>query len=89
MNVFDMGGWSPLIRAVRYGNPDTVKILLEAKADVNTKKNNVWCPLHKATRYGKSETLMILLEAKADVNVRTKHGGSPLLFSVQSETGVW
>ena len=58
--------------------PEAVKILIDAGADVNarTKKNGLWgeTPLDYAAHYGESEAVKILIDAGADVNTNIFYG---------------
>jgi serine/threonine-protein phosphatase 6 regulatory ankyrin repeat subunit B len=56
---------------------ETVKVLLEAKADVSSCDNDGWTPLHLAAEQGHVETVKVLLEANADINI-SACGDTPL-----------
>lgn len=51
------------------GKTETVKALLDAKANVNTKDDYGWTPLMHAVKYGRVETVRLLLAAKANPSV--------------------
>jgi hypothetical protein len=55
--------YCPLCDAAESGDPDILRILLDAGAEVNK-----YCPLCRATDSGNPDILRILLEAGADVN---------------------
>ncbi len=71
---------SALCRAVMGGHEEAVRLLIEAGADVNVRKDII---LHQAVQ-GKSEHILrMLLEAGADVNAgEPLFGDTPLLWSV-------
>jgi ankyrin repeat protein len=46
-----------------------VRLLLEAKVNIDGKDNDGWTALHGAA-YGYAEVVRLLLEAKADVEVK-------------------
>ena len=51
------------------GKTETVKALLDAKANINTKDDYGWTPLMHAAKYGRVETVRLLLAAKANPSV--------------------
>jgi hypothetical protein len=66
-------------------NPEKVKKLLAAGADVNTKSPDhiESTPLHDAAYNGQAETVKLLLESGADVNAKSAHGRTPLHWAVR------
>ena len=79
-------GITPLMLAVstnNVGRPNaqTVKVLVDYGADVNSKKPNLTTSLHMAVRNDTLEgprTVKILLEAGADIHARARSGRTPL-----------
>ena len=67
-------GMSPLLAAVVYNNPQVVKFLIEAGANVNTTSSPKWTPLRAAYHLGHTEILRMLLDAGADLDLATRHG---------------
>ena len=57
---------------------DTTKLLLQLKADPNTKNKYGSTPLHIASSAGKVDTAGLLLQFKADPNTKNKYGYTPL-----------
>lgn len=51
------------------GKIETVKALLDAKANINVKDDYGWTPLMHAVKYGRVETVRLLLAAKANPSV--------------------
>lgn len=82
-------GWTPLMRAAKmgtYGEPTTVKALVNAGADVNYFDKNGTTPLmvmaKEVAQYGggpRMETIVEFLVGKgADINARDNDGNTPL-----------
>jgi hypothetical protein len=74
----DSYGRTPLSWAAENGHKAVVKLLLEAKADVNAKDNKGQTPLWCAARNGHEAVVKLLLEAKADVDAKDNGGRTPL-----------
>ena len=66
-----------LYTAAKGGYTETVKQLLEAKAEVDQANNGV-TSLYMAAQNGHSETVKLLLKAKADVNLADNNGVTTL-----------
>ncbi len=73
---------TPLLIAAERGDADTVKVLLQYKADVNAKTKGESTPLIKALINGDSpvrrEIAMLLIEAGADVMLENGNGDTAL-----------
>lgn len=63
-----------LHEAIACGHPHIVRLLIDAKADVNSRNEDGRMPLHIACRNGNEEIVSMLLKAKARINVQTKDG---------------
>ena len=63
-----------LHRAVRYGSTETVSLLLEHGASVNTRGSFDCTPLHNAAHFMRHECIPLLLAAGADVNAISNFG---------------
>jgi ankyrin repeat protein len=68
VNIKDIGGETPLLKASSYGDTAVVSLLLENGAYVNVKAKDGLTPLHCAceNRYGKDAIISLLLEKGAD-----------------------
>jgi uncharacterized protein len=61
---------SALGEAAMRGNPEVIKLLLQAGADPNISGEQTSPPLNWACTYGHTETVGLLIAAKADVNAK-------------------
>mmetsp|Transcript_47559 Transcript_47559/g.113051 ORF Transcript_47559/g.113051 Transcript_47559/m.113051 type:complete len:705 (-) Transcript_47559:33-2147(-) len=81
-NLTKSDGASPIYVAVDKGM-DTLKVLIDAKADVNQPRKDGWTPIHRAARTNNADALKLLLAApKANVNLAKEDGGTPLYAAV-------
>jgi ankyrin repeat protein len=68
-----------LWHAVSSNNPAAIKVLIEARADVNAKdRYDEATPLHQAAAQGDLDNVKTLVDAGADTNAVSKRGGTPL-----------
>lgn len=77
VNVKGPGGATPLMYAVLYGDPDAVRLLLEAEANPNATNEAGATALMWAV--DDLEKTRLLLQAKAHVEARSDDGRTPLL----------
>ena len=81
--------WTPLMLSCRYSNTDsnieTVKLLLDSKADINFTTYDKWTPLMLSCRFStcdsNTDTVKLLLDNKADINLQSDSGASALTLS--------
>jgi uncharacterized protein len=80
VNAFAIDGFYPLGLAVFFRHPETVKILLDAGADVNAQSRNTMKvrPIHAASAAGQIEVAQALVERGADLNARQQDGFTAL-----------
>lgn len=78
-------GRTPLMTAVINGNPDLVKFLIKAGADVNRRQVFGRTALMYAARGGNREIVDLLIAAKAKPNARDKNGSTALMGAVQHQ----
>jgi beta-lactamase regulating signal transducer with metallopeptidase domain len=70
---------TPLILAVRRGNLELVKKLLEEGADINLSSPGDGNPLINACLYGKEQIALFLIDKGADVNALVEGDETPLI----------
>ena len=84
VNVSDeVGGFTPLHRAVLRDDLEMVSAFISAGADLDAMSEG-GSPLHWAVWSGHMECMRALIDAGADVDVRDKSGGMPLHVAVLS-----
>ncbi len=71
-------GDSALMRAVRSGKIESVRLLINAKADVNSVNKQGYSPMQLAALSGTPEKVKLLIEAKADLNLKDATGRTAL-----------
>ena len=80
------GGLTPLLFAARDGKVASVKVLLDAKADINLVDPDRHTPLILALNNGHYDVAGLLIERGADVNMEDKVGQTPLYAAVDGHT---
>lgn len=80
----DGGGLTALVYAARQGDLETVKVLVEAGADVNQTTKYGWTPLLTATQNRNYKIAQFLLERGANPNIANNGGWSPLYIATDN-----
>ncbi len=80
VNAYSADGFTPLGFAVFFGQPEVVKALLAAGADVNaaSRESMKVTPLASAAAAKQTDLARVLIEHGADVNARAASGHIPL-----------
>jgi ankyrin repeat protein len=78
------GGLTPLLFATREGNLESVKILLDAGADVNQTSEYGWTALLVATQNRYYKLGAYLLQRGADPNIQNVGGWNPLYIATDN-----
>ncbi|MEK6674785.1 MAG: ankyrin repeat domain-containing protein [Planctomycetota bacterium] len=83
----DRFGRTELWHAASRGDIDTVRDLLDAKADVNASDMDGDQPLHAAARWSRANVVEVLLAHGANANARNALGATPLHFAARERAG--
>ena len=83
MRPFRHGAMTPLLYAARDGHAATVKVLLDAGADINGREANQITPLIMAISNDHMEVAKLLIARGADLDARDWYGRSPLWSAVK------
>jgi uncharacterized protein len=78
------GGLTPLVFAAREGDIESVRILLDAGADVNQTTEYGWTALLTATQNRYYQLGKLLLDHGADPNIANKGGWTPLYIATDN-----
>jgi ankyrin repeat protein len=85
-NIKDSNGWTALHYACQYGDLESVKILIDHHADINSFSNNKRTPLHLAAKMNRFEIVNYLIDKilskepginKKYLNSKDDHGCTP------------
>lgn len=79
---------TPLAIAADEGKLKTVRLLLEAGADVDMKNEVGFAPLHRAASGGHKVVCEELLDAGAEIDAKTKVGLTPLMLAARSDAAL-
>src|SRR5438477_10535978 len=82
--AFAAGGDTRLADAVMHADRDSVRSLLQQKADVNATQADSMTALLWAARKNDVETAQMLLRAGAKPDVATRYGITPLYFACET-----
>jgi ankyrin repeat protein len=78
LHTLNEGGQTALYLAALLGHIEVVKVLLNAKANVNAKNREGRTALHQAAYEGRVEAVKVLLNAEAKVSAEDQHGNTAL-----------
>jgi len=78
------GGMTPLLYAARDGRMDTVRLLLDAGADINARDANDITPLIIAITNNHPDVARLLIDKGADLKAIDWYGRSPLWAAVET-----
>lgn len=86
INAQNTDGNTPLFIAVWKGHIDSIKALIEQRADINEIDDNGMTLLHHAAKYGQAEAIRFLVKP-GNVNAKDRFGRTPLHFAISSRGG--
>ncbi|MEB0138533.1 MULTISPECIES: ankyrin repeat domain-containing protein [unclassified Undibacterium] len=78
-------GWTALHYAAASGNPETIAVLLEHAAYIDTESPNKTTPLMMAVRSGKNAAVELLIDEGADLYLKNDRGMTALDFALENE----
>jgi ankyrin repeat protein len=78
---------TPMNKAIRNGDVNVVRALLDLGADVETAAGEPWSPLEGAVQNNSLDLARLFLERGADVNAVDKAGYTPLLLAASIDFG--
>lgn len=88
LDVASEDGITPLTAASSEGHAECVKLLVDAKADVNAKDKDNTTSLMAASARGHFDVVEIILAAGADVNEQNVDGHTALMFAYNGKNQV-
>ena len=88
INIKDAEGFTPLLMAVRDGNYNDARILLDYGAEINIQNKSENTPLHIATRRKDEEMIKLLLERGADCTKVNKENLTPLMIAQSMSSNI-
>ena len=78
----DLGGRTPINRAISISNLEIMSLLIEKGADIDHVDNLGWTPLTKAIHSNEIEIIKALIAKRAKLELRSGFGISPLSEAV-------
>ncbi|MFZ6861027.1 ankyrin repeat domain-containing protein [Undibacterium sp. Ji67W] len=78
-------GWAAVHYAAASGNVETLSLLLEHAAYIDSESPNKTTPLMMALNFGMYDTAKMLIDAGADINLKNDAGMTALDFANKSE----
>ncbi len=79
--TFDQG-WTPIVMALKYHEPDIFFSLIEKGASLAGQTNRLWQSIHWAAGYSSSKVLENIINSEVDINALTDSGGTPLTVAI-------
>ena len=74
-------GRTSLMLASVHNNIEIVKLLIDARVDVNLQEKDGWTALMFATTNYNKKIVKLLIDAGADINIKNNKGNTALIFS--------
>ena len=77
VNIGDVVGFTPLIRACQRNNVELCKLLIDHGSKMDVQDHYGWTPLHHAARYNSPDVCLFLIENNANIHAKTEGGLTP------------
>lgn len=81
LNEKDKAGETPLMHAAKFGNIETVELLIKRGADVNTVCDGGGTALHMAAWFGYKDVVEILIKSSANKEAKEDGGATPFDYA--------
>jgi ankyrin repeat protein/beta-lactamase regulating signal transducer with metallopeptidase domain len=82
VNKPNFTSWTALMEAVKTGNVEIAKLLLEHQANPELRSNQGRTALWIAAYYGHTDVIMLLLNRKAEIDTKDNEGYTPLFAAI-------
>ena len=79
-------GYTPLHYAASEGTPESIRVLLEAGAEVNARSNDGNTPLHYAASFGTPESIQVLIGIGSDLKAMDRYNNTRLHYAASEGT---
>ena len=76
-------GCTAIMHAARNGNLKMMKVLIDARADVNKHDSYGWTPVMEAVSGGRFDIVRMLSDAGADINKQSKNGLTAVMWAAK------
>jgi ankyrin repeat protein len=84
-NAENEGGFTPLHHAAEWGHVELVRLLVDARADIEYKRSTAETPLHLAAQEGQLDVVRLLVDLGANLEETTNECGSTALHLAAEE----
>ncbi|GBG30492.1 Ankyrin repeat and protein kinase domain-containing protein 1 [Hondaea fermentalgiana] len=83
LNLQNDLGWTALMTACRYNQPEAAEALIKRRVDINLQNDNGWTALMYACRHNQPNIARILIECGAILDAKNKEGWTALMLACQ------
>ncbi|CAK9086071.1 Putative ankyrin repeat protein L93 [Durusdinium trenchii] len=81
IDAVDYGGWTALMYACRYDQPETAQLLINKGATLDGANKDGWTALMLACRYGQPEVAQLLINKGVKLDLLNQHGWTVLMIA--------
>ncbi len=85
ISLYDDNGWTALMRAAASGSNDAMRVLLQAKAELEQINSDGLTAFLLAVANGNAQGAELLLQAHANINAQDSDGWTALMWAVGNE----